>query len=326
MRVLIAIFFASLLATLFYIFFTNPPVRFSAAKPVSPTKILLLTDVLGQTGVSNLRRKLIEDRQIPASSIEMTNVADDVADRQSLFLSLLQKPNLIVVSPKEEYAHQLSKMGFVGMTVVLAHGPWVDGRYNNWSESRSNRSVVISTHVDSDLACLNWMQQVMPNVKTVGVLAYTYTSAQHVDLLTKQAKQIGIKLVTVTSGGHEETMKIFKRAKLMNVEAWYVPHTPAAWRKTSQFIKLLQEEKIPTAFEYSHHYTKLGAMMSCGTDFDILETAADAIQHLQVSPSSMLTNEYRPTDLSVSWNQTTAEQLGLSMPRSLSWRVGKTYR
>jgi hypothetical protein len=284
------------------------------------SKIVFVVDQVSHATMKSIHQRLIKERVVSDEEVVHLNVDDKFDSESGAAIQLKRIAPLVVIVPDFNILGVVGKLGLTAKAVFITHGPWASGGDDVLLENFPMMAVRVSTFLDADAACLDWLMLVAPSISHIGIVASTDSSPRHMQKVEREFER---KIPTATGflvASINEAVALVATSKARKIDAWYFPHTPIVWGGPQKILHLVNELKIPAAFEYSHVYSQSGGLMSCSSQFDLVQRVVDAVKYLLASGNGSQPIDFRPTTMSVAINLDTAKTIGLSLPQKLMRR------
>ena len=283
----------------------------------SAQRIVVLADPNFVQTAEQLRARLVSQQVVSSTELVLLNVKDpflpDSPEAQRLRVLNPQ----IVIAPQLGMFRVMARLGLQAKGIFFSHGPWASGADDAELNDIPMMGVRVTSFIDADAACLDWLRLAAPSIKRIGVIAYAESSHAHMAKLVAATKKDAIETVGFFVRSAQEAATLVKTSKAKKIDAWYFPHTPVVWQDPKPVLDAATNEGLPTAFEYAHYYAKSGGLIACASQFAMDARAGDAVRLLLADQGKTAPLEFRPGTLSVSINTDTARRLGLTVPASL---------
>jgi hypothetical protein len=278
-------------------------------------KIVLIIDQVSSASMITIQKRLLAERIALPEEISLLYVDAGFSSESGAALQLIELAPQIVVAPEMSMLKVVAELNLTAKAVLITHGPWVGGSEESLSADTSLTMIRVSTFLDADVACLNWLMKVAPSIRHIGVIGSTDSNVSHMRKVERGFKGDKPKVSGFFVSSLSEATALVASSKTHKIDAWYFPHTPIVWSGIDKIVEVVKKLKLPTAFEYSHVYSKVGGLVSCSSQFDLDRRVLDGVEYLLETRGKSQPIEFRPITMSVSINLDTAKAIGIELPR-----------
>jgi hypothetical protein len=280
-------------------------------------KVVFVVDHGSRALVAMIHRQLSLERVVANEEMEFFSVNNKFELGAGAAIQLKRIQPLVVIAPDLRVLETLGALRLRSKAVFVSHGPWASGGDEISLDKIPMMGVRVSTFLDADAACLDWLALVAPSIRHIGIIASTESSAHHMQKVVREYERDDRKVTGFFVKSIEEAVALVASSKAHKIDAWYFPHTPIVWRGPGKIIDAANLLKLPTAFEYSHVYSKVGGLVSCSSQFDLVQRVLDAVRYLLATGSESGPIDFKPTTMSVAINLDAVTRIGLTLPGAL---------
>jgi putative ABC transport system substrate-binding protein len=185
----------------------------------------------------------------------------------------------------------------------------------------SNLTVVVGKRLEI-------IKETLPQLNRVAVF-WNPTGAEY-KLLLKEleatASSLGVKLQTVEVRGPEDFENAFKTVAGGRAGALIPLRSPMLVNHRKQFLKLVDEHRLPTIYD-DRNFVEPGGLMSYGTDrADLYRRAATYVDKILKGAKPADLPVEQPTKFEFVINLKTAKQIGLTIPPNVLARADRVIK
>jgi hypothetical protein len=294
------------------------PIAFMCGIVHSQPRVVLVADPMFFTSAEKIRDKLLVEGVLADADVIVLRVDEPFLANSAPAMQLKYIDPQVIIASQPSIFRMMSTLSLRSKGILFSHGPWASGGDDESLESIPMLGVRVTSFLDADIACLDWLVSIAPSIRRVGIIADVRSSVAHMKRVETRAKSRQLDVVGFSVANVQEAARLIESSAQREIDAWYLPHTPVVWRGPGPVLDAARRSRVPVAFEYSHIYAKSGGLIACASQYDTLQRIADAVSYLLVENPRSAPIDFRPNTLSVSINIDTAKFLRLKLtPRLL---------